>query len=173
MTFLGAWLLADFISGLVHWWEDRANTKTSNWEFINGVRRDNERHHNMPGYLLRFSWWGNISTTAILAWPLALLFVLLGENFLAMTFLFLGFGNLVHRFAHDMSFNKTRPRIIKVLQWTGLFISFKQHAEHHFDHRTGKLLSREESYRRYCVMTSWLNPVLDGIGFWDLLERFR
>lgn len=171
MTILFAWLLADFISGLVHWWEDRANTATSKWEFLNGVRRDNERHHNSPGFFLRYTYWENMNTTAILAWPLALLFLLVGAHFLAWTYLFLGFGNLVHRFAHEPPLK--RWRVITLLQRTGLFISYHQHAEHHFDEHTGKLLSREESYRRYCVMTSWLNPILDGIGFWKLLERLR
>lgn len=164
--------MADFLSGCVHWWEDRANTGNSRWEFINGVRRDNERHHNMPGWFLRYSWWGNVSTTAPFTLVLsAILFVSGCPAFCWMTALFISFGNLIHRFAHEPQAKV--PYVIKILQDLGVFISHHQHAEHHFDHRTGRLLSREESYRRYCVMTSWLNPVLDGIGFWDLLERLR
>jgi uncharacterized iron-regulated membrane protein len=168
ITAFFAWLLADLISGLVHWWEDRANTGTSRFKFINGVRSDNEKHHNMPGFFLRYSWWGNINTTAPIAWPLALLFLLIGLKFLAWTFLFLGFGNLIHRWAHEPI--GKRPFIVSLIQQTGLFISPHQHAEHHFHHKTHKLLSREESYRRFCVMTGWLNPILDKIGFFDVLE---
>jgi hypothetical protein len=53
VTVLFAWLLADFISGLVHWWEDRAMLSESRFPFINGVRLDNERHHKNPGNWLR------------------------------------------------------------------------------------------------------------------------
>lgn len=165
---LCAWLAADFISGLVHWWEDRALVGSSGIEFINGVREDNERHHKTPSHFLRLTYWQNINTTAPFAFSFALaLFFTLGPGFIFFTVLFLGFGNLIHRWAHEPQ-NRC-PKIVRMVQRTGLFISFQQHSEHHFDKLTGKLLMRERSCRRFCVMTSWLNPLLDRIGFFTFL----
>lgn len=167
MTILLAWLLADFISGIIHWWEDRALVGASRFKFINDVRDDNEKHHKMPGYLLRYTWWQNISTTAPIAWALAIVLYLVGAPHLSVyTFIFLGLGNLVHRWAHEPP-GKLQFWIV-LLQKTGIFISPKHHDEHHY--WSGNRLSRQKSYRRYCVMTSWLNPLLDRIRFWKFLE---
>jgi hypothetical protein len=169
-VFLSSWLLADFLTGLVHWWEDRAIVGASRFKFINGVRADNERHHDMPGWFLRYSWWGNINTTAPFALSLSLILFITGAPVIMwLTTLFLSFGNLVHRWAHEPP--GKLPRVITLLQRTGILLSYHHHAEHHFDPMSGRLLSRERSYRRYCVMTSWLNPILDGIGFFNFLNR--
>jgi len=164
---LGAWLLADFISGVVHWWEDRAMMNASRLSYLNGVRADNERHHKMPGYLTRLSWWGNISTTAPLAWLLALALWFAGAPALAwLTAVFLGFGNLIHRWSHEPP--QKLPRVVRWMQMIGLFISASHHSGHHF--KAGALVSREDSQIRFCVMTNWLNPILDRIRFFKFLE---
>jgi hypothetical protein len=166
MTVIAAWLLADFISGLVHWWEDRAILGASRFKFINEVRKDNEYHHQHPLGFLRYSWWGNISTTAPIAWISSTVLFFTGAPLLFVwTSFFLGFGNLVHRWAHESKF--TKPRIVTALQRTGFFISPSHHSGHHF--KGGHFVTREESKVRYCVMSSWLNPVLDKIRFFDFL----
>lgn len=170
MIILASWLLADFLSGLVHWWEDRAIIGTSPFAFINSVRADNERHHLKPGYFLRFTWWGNINTTAPFSFALAGLLLLFGAPMILwLTAFFISFGNLVHRWAHEPK--EKLPRVITLLQRTGLFISQEHHWGHHFEN--GRLVSRENSYRRFCVMTNWLNPALDYVGFFRLLEKFK
>jgi hypothetical protein len=168
ITIIGAWLLADFISGLVHWWEDRALVGASRFEFINSVRADNERHHQTPGYFLRYTWWENINTTAPAAWLLAAVLWLIGSPpLLCLTCFFLGIGNLVHRWSHERTEN--RPVAVTWLQRTGLLISPSHHSGHHFVR--GKPVEREDSSIRFCVMSSWLNPILDRIGFFSALER--
>jgi ubiquitin-conjugating enzyme E2 variant len=168
MTILFAWLLADFISGLVHWWEDRAIVGASQFEFINGVRADNERHHTEPRYFLTLTWWENINTTAPIAWALTAALVFIGAPaVITLAAFFLSFGNLVHRFAHEGKQN--RPKIVSLLQYIGLLQSPSHHAGHHF--KRGKLVMREDSRIRYCVMSSWLNPILDKIKFFHVLER--
>lgn len=170
MTILFAWLLADFISGVVHWWEDRAIVGKSRFKFINSIREDNERHHVMPGYFLRYSWWGNINTTAPLAWAIAaILFATNWPTILWQTFFFIGFGNLIHRWSHEPDARIPAP--IRWMQNTGLFISPKHHSGHHYNKEVG-LVSRAESNRRFCVMTNWLNPILDRIKFFHYLEVF-
>lgn len=169
LTILLAWLMADFISGLVHWWEDRAIVGASRFEFINGVRDDNERHHKYPGYFLRLSWWGNINTTAPAAWSLAALLWWLGAPaFAVYTLLFLGIGNLVHRWAHESE--SRLPYFVKIIQKTGLMISLEHHREHHYG-ENGRPVGRLESRVRYCVMSNWLNPALDKIKFFSTLDK--
>jgi hypothetical protein len=169
MTILLAWLLADLISGLVHWYEDRAMTGQSRFAFLNSVRADNERHHKMPGFMLKFSWWGNINTTAPFAWLLAAVLFYWGVPLIVwLTPAFLSFGNLVHRWAHESPARLYWP--IKLMQWTGLFITFNHHAGHHYV--AGKPVSREDSRIRFCVMSNWLNPILDYVGLFRWLDKF-
>lgn len=162
---LAAWFIADFISGLAHWAEDRLLKEPEENGLLHGVYIDNVKHHKRPGYLILESWWGNINTSAPLAWPLAFGCLLNGRLVIGLAFTFAGFGNLVHRWAHEIK----APWIVEQLQRTGIFLSFWHHAEHH--QKDGVLLKKEEARDRYCVMTDYLNPVLDGIGFWRRLER--
>lgn len=167
MTILAAWLLADFISGLVHWWEDRAMMDASRFAFLNGVRADNDRHHKQPGYLVRLSWWENINTTAPIAWSSALLLWGVGApDLVVITAAFLGIGNLVHRWSHEAPRNL--PVLVRWLQRTGLFISGSHHSGHHYV--AGVPVSRNDSKIRFCVMSNWLNPVLDRTRFFHVLE---
>jgi hypothetical protein len=167
MTILYAWLLADFVSGLIHWWEDRALVEGSRFKFLNRVRADNERHHLMPGHFLRITWWQNIETTLPFAFSLSVIIWAFGAPMLYVwTFFFLGFGNLIHRWAHEP--REKRHPLIRLAQAVGLFISPYQHGEHHYlNHR---LVSRNDSNKRFCVMSSWLNPTLDSLGFFNILE---
>lgn len=168
MTILLAWLLADFISGIVHWWEDRALVDGSRFNFINSIRRDNEIHHADPTFFLSYTWWGNINTTAPFAWAIATVLYFAGVPLLfVLTAVFLGIGNLIHRWAHEHAVK--RPRIVTLLQRTGILSSPDHHIQHHF--RDGLPVTREESTIRYCVMSNWLNPILDRIKFFPLLER--
>lgn len=164
---LSAWLCADFLSGLIHWWEDRALTSVSRWRFLNGVRADNERHHLRPTALTELTWWSNISTTAPFAWLIAALAALTGHGFAALVLAFLGFGNLIHRWSHDH--RDDRPALVIAAQRIGLFASPSHHAGHHF--LRGKKVERADAAIRFCVMSDWLNPVLDRIGLWRLLNR--
>lgn len=163
---LGAWLAADFLSGLVHWWEDRALVGASRFAWLNSVRADNERHHRHPTSFLTLSWWSNISTTAPPAWAIAALALWSGHSFFALTIFFLGFGNLIHRWSHDH--RDDRPVVVIAFQRIGLFASPSQHAGHHF--RRGKKVERETADCRFCVMSDWLNPVLDRVGLWRALS---
>ncbi len=167
MTIIIAWLLADFLTGLVHWWEDRALLDHSRIAFLNGVRRDNDLHHRCPPHFLSLSWWQNINTTAPFAWIGSLGLWFAGvPPVICLAIFFAGFGNLVHRWSHEK--RKQLPVLVRVAQKSGLFISQSHHNGHHF--KRGKLVLRHESRIRYCVMTNWLNPILDYVRFWRFLE---
>jgi hypothetical protein len=167
MVLLYAWLLADFISGLVHWAEDRVLLNETRFKFLNQIKADNDLHHKRPAALTQFSLWENINTSAYFAWPLALVLLLAGApNVITLAVFFASFGNAVHRYAH-MPKAKV-PRLIRLFQRTGFFISFDHHTRHHFD-ENGRI-EKEDTTIRYCPMSNWVNPILDKVRFFYFLE---
>jgi hypothetical protein len=164
MTILCAWLLADFISGLAHWAQDRI-LKPSGSRFWNSVIADNVLHHKNPAAMLKFSILENIRISVCAMWPMSLLLFLVGcHTVIWLAFFFVSFGNGIHWFSHQRKVNF----FIKTLQKSGLFASFDHHKSHHAS--AGRLVSRGQATIRYCVMTNWVNPILDGINFFRLLE---
>lgn len=153
------WLLADFVTGVFHWWEDRFGSE--DWPIIGPwVIAPNRLHHSDPlaftahGFMVR-------NGAAIVAAALAIvaLAVFFGPSMWLAT---LGLGgalaNEVHRFAHQPS---AAPPWLRVVQQTGLFQSPKAHAAHH----------RPPQDVNFCVLTDWLNPPLEALGVWRRAER--
>lgn len=150
------WLFADLIGGIAHFIEDRQLLPA----FLDRhIGLPNRLHHLDPqgvtrdANVLRRNW-----TTIAAALPvIAVCYLLAGAS------VFLGFaavGGLLsyeaHRWAHAP---RLAPRWVAVLQEIGALQSPKQHALHH----------RPPHGRGFCILTDWLNPVLDALGFWRLL----
>lgn len=166
-TLLFAWLLADFVTGIAHWVQDRLLFKPTKFKFLNDIKTDNDLHHSRPTAMLKHTAWQNINTSVPLALPAAALFFVLGAPTVFWLAAVLGaFANLIHRFAHTPR-SKLNP-VIRFLQDTGLFISGEHHNVHHFDENG--VIKKEDTTVRYCPMTNWLNPVLDRIGFFGFLN---
>jgi ubiquitin-conjugating enzyme E2 variant len=68
-------------------------------------------------------------------------------------------ANEVHKWAHRTT--AENGRLVSALQRAGIVQSRAHHGGHHGGARD----------TRYCVVTPWLNPVLDRCGFWRGLER--
>lgn len=154
---LFGWLLADFLSGVFHWWEDRVGSTTMPLIGPAIVVPNREHHKNpIPGG----SRWHNRLVVAAVATPLAIgLGVVFGLNWiLAGMVLGAVFVNDVHCWAHEPT---KAPRAVQMLQEAGLFQSPQQHAQHH----------RGAHDRRYCILTDMLNPWLDAVAFWLALEK--
>lgn len=156
---LGGVYLADFISGVFHWFEDRYGNPE--WPILGHTIRENQQHHHTPRSFLK----GNLWTRNREVWAIGLAFLagfwLLGwlNVFSVSAVLFGMFANEIHAAAHRSP--KENGRIITMLQRTGLLQSHKHHANHH---RKGK-----DSH--YCVMTNHLNPMLERVQFFQTLER--
>tara|TARA_A100001391_G_scaffold14169_1_gene8230 strand:- start:586 stop:1149 length:564 start_codon:yes stop_codon:yes gene_type:complete len=162
-----AWLFADFVTGLFHWFEDRYLEGNQSFDFASGLASDNQLHHEKPTAMLLNTPWENMRSAAIFAWPLGIALAIFG----APLWLWLGIsctsvGNLVHRWAHTP--RRQLPRWIRGLQEFGVFISPENHDLHHRKH--GRLVTKSNAERNYCPMTDLVNPVLDAIRFWQLLE---
>jgi ubiquitin-conjugating enzyme E2 variant len=151
---LAAWVVADFLSGVVHWIEDRYGDPA--WPVIGRhVIEPNILHHRDQMAFTAGGYWQRNWTTLVPAAAAAGMAWLAGSAFLAVTFLMLSQANEIHAWAHQRC---VRP--IRGLQLIGIFQSPEQHADHH----------RRPFDRNYCTMSDWLNPLLSRAGFWPALE---
>jgi ubiquitin-conjugating enzyme E2 variant len=153
-------LVADFLSGFFHWLEDAYGQE--HWPITGRhITRPNIRHHRDPGYFTRHAWLETarvllVLGTAILlgAWALGALswqvafVVAIGVN-----------ANEIHKWAHRS--RRQNGRLISLLQDLGVLQSAGHHARHH----------RETKATHYCVVTNYLNPLLERIHLWAGLER--
>lgn len=152
-------IVAEFAAGLVHWLEDayiREDTPlVGRW-----IARPNIIHHHYPRHMTRHNWWQSSCDLVLLAALLVLgawwaglltwqvwLFAALAAN-----------ANEFHKWAHRT--RKENGRLISWLQDARILQTARHHARHHTDPKNS----------RYCTITNFLNPVLDGIRFWDGLE---
>lgn len=162
---IGGYLVADLLAGTVHWLADRCfdpRTPILGPMLIEPFRA----HHDDPASISRHDLFEVAGNNALVSLPLAgaLLVMPLPAGF-ASTLLFV-FGaslatalvatNVFHAWAHA----RRPPRIARCLQRAGLILTPARHARHH----------RGDHDRAYCVTSGWLNPLLDGLGFFDSLE---
>jgi ubiquitin-conjugating enzyme E2 variant len=152
-------LVAEFVAGVVHWFED-AYVREDTPLIGRIVGRPNTVHHHFPRYMTRHNWWQSSWDLALLAamlvagawilgwltWPVWL-FAMLAAN-----------ANEFHKWAHRT--RKENGRVISLLQDMNLLQTARHHALHHTDPKNS----------HYCTVTNVLNPLLDGIRFWDGLE---
>ena len=156
---IAGWLLADLIGGLFHWMEDRLGSPQ--WPVIgHHVIEPNRLHHRKPmaftrtGFLSR-NWTTWLAVTVIAA-PL---FIIVGAApWLVAATIGGAMSNQVHYWAHMPS---RAPRPVRFLQDVGLLQSGMHHQLHHAPPHD----------RYYCVLTDWLNPLLDRLQLWRALER--
>lgn len=152
------WLLADLLTGLVHWWEDRLAREdmplVGRW-----IVAPNRMHHVAPLLFAESSLLKRNLGIWLLTGLVSGVWLLLGgfSAFWAAATLGALVSGEVHRLAHVPA---EAGGVIRVLQQVGLVQSPRHHAGHH----------RAPSDSRYCVLTDWLNPALDGLKVWAWLE---
>lgn len=170
LEILVAWLLADWITGFFHWFEDRYLDENKAIDFWHEIAADNALHHRKPTAMCLLSWWENIRQAAAIAWPIAAILCLVGlPIWLWLTFVFAAFGNLIHRFSHEPK--RKLGWFVRAMQLCGIFISHEHHFKHHYWDNGTRVDPKWNASRAYCPMTNWLNPILDRLGFWWGLER--
>ena len=152
-------LITDFVSGLLHWFEDaygREEWPITGWL----ITKPNILHHHDPRYFTRHGWFHSSwllmcfgLVVVLAAWFCGLLtwhvwlFASLGAN-----------ANQIHKWAHR-SPAENGP-LISFLQRIRLLQTPRHHAHHHTDPKNS----------HYCVITNFLNPILDALQFWNALE---
>lgn len=158
---VGLYLSVDFIAGTLHWAEDTLGTPTSPiWgpAFV----APNVIHHDDPAAMNRIPWLLNNLPLYVLGIVLLVLAWATGNlGWKMWLFVAIGiFSQQAHRWSHRP--RKALPRVVLTLQRLQVLQSGKMHWKHHRgDHAT-----------HFCVVTPWLNPILDRFGVWRGLERF-
>lgn len=152
-------MLADFVAGIVHWFEDAYVREDT--PFIGSfIGKANVIHHHLPRYMTRNNWWQSSwdllafsAMVVIGAWWLGLLtwhvwlFAIISAN-----------ANQVHKWSHQT--RKENGHIITFLQNFRILQTPHHHAVHHTNPKNV----------RYCPVTNLLNPILDTLRFWDGVE---
>lgn len=152
-------LAVDFAAGFVHWAEDVYVREDTPW-LGRWVGKPNILHHHLPRHMTRNTWWQSnkfllipMAVVVVVAWMLdnltwhVWLFALLGGN-----------ANEVHKWSHRT--RRENGKIITLLQNLRLLQTVQHHAVHHTNPKDV----------RYCPVTNLLNPVLDTLRFWTVLE---
>ncbi len=153
------WTCADFITGIIHWWEDTYGNP--NWPILGKhVVYPNMIHHQHPTQLLEGSYWNRINTSFIGATIVGTLLWLLGMHAWQMVvcLLFCAQGNEIHAMSHRS--DQANGKLILFFQKTGLLQGRKTHRWHH----------KAPYETNFCVMSEFVNPILNIIGFWTKLE---
>lgn len=156
----GCILLADFWSGFVHWLEDSYGSP--DWPIIGlYVTRPNILHHYDPTHFLKGTWFGRARVLAVIVAVLICIFAFTHTlNWQILLIVGLGVNaNEFHKWSHSSP--SQNGYILTALQQIGIVQSSAHHAMHHKGTRDS----------HYCVITDYLNPILDGIKFWRGIER--
>ncbi|MBX9923616.1 MAG: fatty acid desaturase family protein [Rhabdochlamydiaceae bacterium] len=154
------WIAADFISGIVHWWEDTYGNP--NWPIIGKyIVKPNLIHHKEPNKMLEKPYWRRISTSLITGVIIGVIFWLTGLHSwqIFVCLLFAIHGNQIHAMTHRP--DHLNGKVIIFLQKTGILQSKKAHRWHH----------KAPYETNFCVMSDFTNPILNKIEFWKKLER--
>jgi ubiquitin-conjugating enzyme E2 variant len=163
-----AWVVADLVSGLVHWFADTYGTDETPL-FGPWLIRPFRQHHSYPRDICTHGLVLTIGNSCTLAVPFqaGLLYLLTTDEEVSGTQAFLSIGfnffaaamvttNVLHKWAHAERTN----RVVAFLQKLRLVLTIHHHELHHtqpFD-------------SNYCITNGWLNPLLERIKFFRRLE---
>ena len=154
----GGLLLADFVSGILHWLEDRYGGPK--WPIVGGVIRSTIRHHKRPRRMLSVPFLTRNGLTFSIALGFLAVFALMGWiNAFTLTAVAIGaFANEFHAWAHASP--RENGPVISWLQARSLIISHGAHAKHH----------RGKKNTHYCAVNDWMNGPLEHVRFWRRIE---
>ncbi len=156
---LGVILVVDFVSGLMHWLED--SYEKEDWPVTGyDVTRPNILHHHDPRAFTRCPVWKRNRVTVSLSLVIFLIVAAL-DRLSWHWWLTLALGvlsNEIHCWAH-----RTPPENGPIISWLQRHRIIQTPAQHARLHTGSK-------NRSYCVLTNWLNPLLDRVHLFDHLE---
>jgi ubiquitin-conjugating enzyme E2 variant len=152
-------LIADLLSGFFHWLEDSYGQE--DWLIIGDlVTIPNILHHHHPRHFVNASWWLRNRVLLFLGVKTLLISHLFHFfNWQILLVILVGTSaNEIHRWAHQTP--QENGRAIHFLQNFGVLQSPLHHAFHH----------QGQKNTHYCVITNWVNPIVDAMNLWLFLE---
>jgi ubiquitin-conjugating enzyme E2 variant len=166
VALLAAMLVADLLSGLVHWGADTWGTVETPLLGGSLIRSFREHHVNPKSITHHDFIEANGNSCLVLLPVVALALVLpispgtpwglLAATFLGLLCFFLAATNEFHKRAHQ----DTPPLPFRMLQAMHVILPATIHEIHH----------QSPFARYYCITTGWLNAPLTAIGFFSTLE---
>lgn len=155
------YILADFATGFIHWLGDTVGR--ADWPVIGGgFIKPFRNHHTDPKDITRHDFVELNGANAVVTVPFMTIVVIFGEDapiamaLLGSTMFFALVTNQIHQWAHA----DRAPAFVRFLQRYRIILSPEHHQIHHtFPHHTA-----------YCITTGWVNPVLDSLRFFRVLE---
>jgi hypothetical protein len=159
---IGAFFLAEFITGMVYFVEDTYGTQVSNKLIQKHIIIPNLEHHYNPLKMTKKTWLQTIKATTIAMGYVNFIILIIYPRiifhyFYGMTSIFICSANLIHKWAHTPK--KSLPRFVQVLQDNGILQTHYNHSLHHLELNSD-----------YCVMSNLMNYPLNYIGFWNKIE---
>jgi plasmanylethanolamine desaturase len=154
---LGTLLVADLVSGLVHWGCDTWGSPETPLVGPTLIRTFRE-HHVDPQSITRHDFVEQSGSNALGVLPFLAAALWLPAPVAAACVWFsvwIVFTNQVHAWAHGRA-----PRPVRWLQRRGLLLSPEHHAAHH----------RPPHVRNYCITLGWCNALLDRWRVWARME---
>ena len=161
------YLLADFITGTIHWFCDTFFDEETP-VIGNFIIYSFREHHSHPLLITKDKFIEQDTTSFFIFMPFLYFATFSESNYLYSSnsiyghFILIGVcigtfcTNLFHKWAHQRNQNP----IIRKLQKLGLILNPDLHKKHHMDHS-----------KSYCVTSGLMNPVLDYINFYANIER--
>ncbi|KAK4526193.1 hypothetical protein GAYE_SCF20G4107 [Galdieria yellowstonensis] len=158
--FMG-YLVADFASGLYHWFLD--NYGNENTPIIGKQCVAFQGHHQHPWTITWRPFCNLVGTSCLLSIPFLMVLLTIPlpsslQTFLTSFGFFVVFAQQTHQWAHLSK----PPRWIEMLQQKNILLSTKQHGQHH----------KPPFNKKYCIVSGICNDFLDNIQFYDKLERW-
>jgi ubiquitin-conjugating enzyme E2 variant len=156
------YLLADLLTGFVHWFCDTFFAETTP-VLGPGLIAPFREHHRDPLLMTRHGFLELTGSSFRAMAPLLAAFVGFGQE-LPIPVLAFAFAlttgavatNLLHRWAHDPA----PPPFARALHRLGLVLTPERHERHHAPPYAAG----------YCVTTGWMNPLCERLGIWKLAE---
>ncbi len=165
VSIIGGLLIADFLSGMVHWGADtRGSEKTP--IIGRSVIQSFRVHHVNQEDMTKHGFFHTNGDLAIALFPLetiALFFATVSEIpttllcIIMSSLIAVQFTNQIHKWAHQ----RQMPIVARWLQKAHLILPKVEHQEHH----------APPHMKSYCITTGWLNAPLSAIHFFEALER--
>lgn len=166
VALLAGYLVADLVSGIVHWMGDTLGSENAKW-FGPAFTQPFREHHVDPRAISRHGFVETNGNTCIVALPpLGAAHAWMPDEagvwfylaaFAAALSMFSVAANQFHKWAHSVRV----PRFVAWLQRSHLIIEPNHHNRHHeAPHRS-----------HYCVLSGWMNPVADGLRLFRAAEH--
>ena len=158
------YLMADLVSGFVHWGIDT----WFDWPKLGRVVAIAREHHTHPHFILGY---GFLENAALGCGPTAVAIGLAAAITAAFPISLMSYGLMIVWFVtssclvfgttvHNLSHQRSKSPIVRFAQKTRIIIR----PEHHWVHHRG------DQTVRYCVFSGWMNYVCDPLDMWRRLE---